>query len=495
LQYLGVGVSGYDCGRYGKLGRAAADVQEVGAELARRGAAVRVVSDPERAGVPAVAPASQGSTAIVYWSGHAVAGGQTDLRLVLKDTDEAGSPLWTLDPARLTGGALARGVSQVLLVLDTSHDGTAIPNVAALASRVDGPRWVGVLATSQPYEQAVDGQFGRIFTDLLRHGSDGGQLHWNAYNAAVRGVDVLRALAERWPVYAGRQPWTGAFGRSSPMLANPRYDPAAPPRTLAAVLAGDPTPAADPATTGAHDDPDALVRDLAALDAADRTIALHLLRVAAASFGAGVPARDVWPRLASTLRNDEARADLDDYTDADLTRVLEPLARHMVVSTSDGRAVYRPAGPALTAHVLTHPGTRYRVDQAAAHLARAATVGAAPLLVDPYLTRYAAAHRARALRRPARTVPTKPAGLTVAGLTALVDAVAERLRTEADNGEQANQALTDALTTLAHALDGSSAGHTRAALDHLSAATHARTESTAALTAAVAALTHYRNTL
>ncbi|GIJ44930.1 hypothetical protein Val02_18160 [Virgisporangium aliadipatigenens] len=462
-------MSGYDCERYGKLGRAAADVQEVGAELARRGAAVRVVSDPDRAGVPSVAPASsQGTTALVYWAGHAVAGGQTDLRLVLRDTDEAGSPRWTLDPARLTGGALARGVRQVLLVLDTCHDGTAIPNVAALASKVDGPSWVGVLATAQPYEQALEGQFGRIFTDLLRHGPDGVRPHWSAYDAAVRGVDVLRALAERWPVYAGRQPWVGSFGTSLPMLVNPRHDPAAPPRTLAG--------AAGPG----DDDPAALDRALAELPKADRAVARHLLRVAASAFGAGVPARDVWPRLASVLRNDEVRADLDDYTDADVARVLEPIARHVLVSGADGRAVYRLAGPRLVAHVLAGTGARYRVD-----LAAAAARGD-----DPYLRRYAEAHRARALRRPVSATPRRPAGLTVAGLSTTIAAVERRL-----TDDPAYEDLRDALATLADTVEGSASRHTRDALDHLAAAARSRAESDAALTAALAALTRYRDLL
>src|SRR5207248_2110994 len=152
---------------YAELPLAVTDVEAVGKELSRRGFQVEHLSDPTDAEVRGrlqslLAGCGDGEAVVVHWAGHGVWQGQDDLRLIVRDTSADARGAETAQPAQLAEDALAAGGRQVLLILDTCHSGAAMVEVVRLASRFAGVRaetagdltWVGVVASSQSYENA-----------------------------------------------------------------------------------------------------------------------------------------------------------------------------------------------------------------------------------------------------------------------------------------------------------------------------------------------------
>jgi tetratricopeptide (TPR) repeat protein len=239
-------VSRYDDAHYPELTRAAADVQEVAAELERRGFRADCLLDPTDADVRRELRTRLGGfeTVVIYWAGHGVSHGEHDLRLVVRDTGPAAVLDETYDPAALVDRALHGGARQVLLILDTCYSGSAAVDVLRVAAQFAGMQstmdseqaWVGVVASAQSYEEAVGGRFAGSLVGLLRDGPSGAEYraHWSAHNAGVRGVDLLDALRAEWP-HQVQQPWFGSFGWSRPILLNPRYAQDAPDRLIEAL--------------------------------------------------------------------------------------------------------------------------------------------------------------------------------------------------------------------------------------------------------------------
>jgi len=243
-RYIGVGVSRYDEPCYAELPFAVTDVEAVGEELSRRGFQVEYLRDPTDADVRRRLQslvAGCGDAVVVYWAGHGVWQGQDDLRLIVRDTSADARSTQTAQPAQLAEEALAAGGRQVLLILDTCHSGAAVVEVLRLAARFTAvgaeaagdSRWIGVVASSQSYENTVGGRFAKALLRLLREGpsSSAYKIHWSAHNEGVRGVDMMHALWEEWP-HDVQLPWFGQFGWSQPMFPNPRYRADAPERLV-----------------------------------------------------------------------------------------------------------------------------------------------------------------------------------------------------------------------------------------------------------------------
>ncbi len=134
-------------------------------------------------------------------------------------------------------------------------------------------------------------------------------------------------------------------------------------------------------------------RDLRALTGtgAAEVAARRLLTALAWSYGAGLPARDVWPALASALVSEGG------YDDGRVDWVLQVLGRYIVESGEGGEAVYRLFHQELVDHLASDPEQGRRIDLAVGTLlVDQSGHGAHPDNVSPYVRRHAAAHLARA---------------------------------------------------------------------------------------------------
>jgi hypothetical protein len=134
-------------------------------------------------------------------------------------------------------------------------------------------------------------------------------------------------------------------------------------------------------------------RDLRALTGGGtaEVAARHLLTALASSYGAGLPARDVWPALASALLSEGG------YDDGDVDWVLQVLGRYVIESGEGGVAVYRLFHQELVDHLASDPDQGRRIDLAVGRLlVDQSGHGAHPGNVSPYVRRHAAAHLARA---------------------------------------------------------------------------------------------------
>jgi len=134
-------------------------------------------------------------------------------------------------------------------------------------------------------------------------------------------------------------------------------------------------------------------RDLRALTGtgAAEVAARHLLMALAWSYGAGLPARDVWPALASALASEGG------YDDGRVDWVLQVLGRYIVESGEGGEAVYRLFHQELVEHLASDPDQGRRIDLAVGKLlVDQSGHGAHPDKVAPYVQRHAVAHLARA---------------------------------------------------------------------------------------------------
>src|SRR5439155_21136127 len=112
-----------------------------------------------------------------------------------------------------------------------------------------------------------------------------------------------------------------------------------------------------------------------------------LLTALAWSFGRGLPAREVWPTLASALARD------GEYDEDDVAWVIRVFGRYIIESGEDGEAVYRLFHQGLVDHLAQDPQQAQRIDLAVGRLLTDQSgQGTYPERISPYLRRYAEAH-------------------------------------------------------------------------------------------------------
>jgi hypothetical protein len=386
MLYLGVGVARYRDPAFPALPAAKTDVNRLRPLFEDRGHRAAVLPSP-RSGTEVSgfvdAHAAGHTAALLHWAGHAVVNPGGDLLLA---TNESRSDDVAHDKVRaedLIDQIVAAGVRQLMVVMDTCGAASgmlealrsALARIERGSAELRKDAWIGVLATSQSDGTAVDGAFGRAFHRLLRTGPRGraDRVHWNAYNAAVRGVDVAHAAHSAWDGGRAQQFAYQSIGWSQPILPNPLYDPAAPPASLGA-LAGGPAPS---------------TKDLRT-DLADHAELTPLVRVLAAAEGRGMPARDVWPWVAAALRPDEQ------VDDDDLNDVIDKFGRHLLIDSEYGQAVFRLANPHARRSLLDVQ-TSNEIDHAVIRLFRDQSRRSG-VAVNPYLREHVRAHVRRAGR-------------------------------------------------------------------------------------------------
>ncbi|MGW0866140.1 hypothetical protein [Streptomyces sp. NPDC002611] len=246
-RYIGIGISRYH--HYNQLTRAVTDVRRVAGELARRGMTAEVMEDPTDAEYRSTFRTRLGDLSdgvIIYWAGHARNDGAA-FGLITRDTP-GGDPDRNAmtDPATLLDAALRADARQILVILDTCYAGSDIVRLAQLAQRFEEARaavggkriWVGLLASAQSYERAVDGKFASALLRLLSEGPSTveHQRRWSAHNSKISGEDLIRALCAEWPPDDAQEPQTASYGISEPLLLNSRYSRSAPERFVEDVL-------------------------------------------------------------------------------------------------------------------------------------------------------------------------------------------------------------------------------------------------------------------
>ncbi|MER8095546.1 tetratricopeptide repeat protein, partial [Streptomyces goshikiensis] len=236
---LGVVVEHYQSGRFPHLTGATAQMRELCELLEERGYATTVVEDPPRDALDRPVrdwakdwDATGGhGPAVVVWSGHGILDGQ-ELRLVVRDTDDAEYEDETYSANLLTSAALRAQADQVLLLIDTCHAGAgvfeslkkALDKLSTRNLPPDRAAWIGVLASSRPQEKAEAGgilleTFARVLREGLR--SDTYRSEWSRRNGQISGAAVMQAVLDEWPTEIGQRPLDAMTGRIRPMFDNP----------------------------------------------------------------------------------------------------------------------------------------------------------------------------------------------------------------------------------------------------------------------------------
>ncbi len=235
FRFVGVGIDVYE--HFVPL-TAVDEVQQVGNLLHSKGFGVETkcnVSDSEaEVGLKELLPTSGfgGEVLVVLWAGHGERTATNELRLITTDV-MAGEPA-TRTARQLIERALRTEASQVLVVVDTCFSGAAVSSGAEV---IDGLReafpdptgWVGVLAAARSFEVARDDVFAAELKRVLTSGPRDAslRLRFNAFNAGVRGDDVIDVIKQEWPTDRQR-PDDIQRGLPRVMFPNPRWDPNAP---------------------------------------------------------------------------------------------------------------------------------------------------------------------------------------------------------------------------------------------------------------------------
>jgi hypothetical protein len=397
VRYVGISVDRYRDGNCPDLPSARRDVRNLRTQFELRGCLGQKIVNEGRNSVirKLKTPVDGHRSMVLYWAGHGLQDKRDGLHLLLPDAESYGGEV--VRPSDIIGAVLQSGIHQLLFVIDTCYAGdgiveglrAAVINADSTQYAAGEDRWVGVLAAAQGYERASN-VLGSRFVDLLRKGplTAADRVHWNAYSAAVRGVDVAHALHGRWPRDSTQQPWFGSFGWSQPMLPNPFYDPAAEARRADALF-DEQTEQPRPARS--------LHQHLATLDERQRNTATHLLQVLAAGYGRGVPARDVWAAVASKIENPDGDPTESIYSDEDLAWTLRVLGRHIVVDGEAGQVVYRLADddPEAKRRLLADHEVVQRIDSAMLRLLAVQRQRSRhdQDQVNPYLVMNASRHR------------------------------------------------------------------------------------------------------
>lgn len=239
---VGVGIGAYE--HLDPLPRAASDVAEVAERFRTAGFSLMMALDRAREEVvravydalPANGLGASGTVLVVYWAGHAAADIATGSVRLLAAGNRADDP----DEMVVTADGLAQlaarpGASQLLLLLDTCQSGAAVVDMARVVDAVQRKRidrehrWVGIVASCQDYERAVDGALARKLLDLLEHGPADRvlRMRWSSYQAGLRGDDLIDALVKEWE--QDRQvPKVLSFGDPWLIMPNPIFRPGAP---------------------------------------------------------------------------------------------------------------------------------------------------------------------------------------------------------------------------------------------------------------------------
>ncbi len=235
-----------------RLPRAVSDVEAVADRFQGAGFTPTTILDmPREPTVRAIHEALpeeqlRGSSAVLVllWAGHAAENSNTrSLRLFTtanRASDPDGLAVTAEDVAEI---AARSGASQILMILDACYSGGSVIDVARVVDSVqhkliDGePRWLGVFASSQAYERAVDGALASKLLDLLEHGPSTRemQIRWNSFQAGVRGDDLIDALAKEWQEER-QAPKRFSSGDPWPILPNPRYREGAPEQVVEHLL-------------------------------------------------------------------------------------------------------------------------------------------------------------------------------------------------------------------------------------------------------------------
>lgn len=249
MALVGVAVAKYDCmERYGELPKCEEGLRALAKTLAGHTFLIvnPSVSDLTFRLVDALPKGGyKGRALLVVWSGHGVAVKGTHLRLVVRNTAEP-TLTETYQPAALGELAANTGADQILVVLDTCHAAAGIlPTLEAVQSVTEAAMkaeevWVGVLATSQSYGRARDGELLSQLTELVLNGprtAEERSTVWGPYNRFIRGDEFLHTLAAEWPMADPKQTLQPAtIGKARNFIPNPCWAESAPEEVVAHLL-------------------------------------------------------------------------------------------------------------------------------------------------------------------------------------------------------------------------------------------------------------------
>jgi hypothetical protein len=255
--FVGVGITEYDEARgLKRLPKAVEDVESIAAILgaAPFDLAVSTSLDDRRdvlitklnQALPKNGLAGRETTVVVLWAGHGKHHEATDsLQLFLRG-NSADDPIDEAFAADQLAARIARsGASQILVLLDTCRSGSAGLDVARVMDNLHkklvaaGQRWVGIVASSQDYQNAIDGAFAAKLRELLEKGPKDRtlRLRWSSYQAWLRGDDLVDALVREWEDDPARQaPKPLQMGLPWLLLKNPLYRPGQPDQVVEHLL-------------------------------------------------------------------------------------------------------------------------------------------------------------------------------------------------------------------------------------------------------------------
>ncbi|MEV4207796.1 tetratricopeptide repeat protein [Nocardia salmonicida] len=174
---------------------------------------------------------------LLMWSGHGHITGSD--RFVLPTADDA----WVA-VEDIVDFCMDSGADQLLIVVDACYAGAGINAALATArtafrnkANAGQRRWVGVLVSCAPHEQARDGAFGATLSRLLTHGPspEKRQLRWSVHNKKISGDDLGIALQEEFDGH-DQAPEFDRSGRSEQWIPNPLWRPGAPARVVEHLL-------------------------------------------------------------------------------------------------------------------------------------------------------------------------------------------------------------------------------------------------------------------
>jgi tetratricopeptide (TPR) repeat protein len=183
----------------------------------------------------------RGGALVLVWTGHGRIGAHDKLELLGRATaTQDGRLAWAED---LGEWAARTGAAQVLVVLDTCESGAGVAPSLSMADAVIAGRsdpsaaWFGVIAASRSDQTARSGVLASELRRLLSEGprDEKLRLRWSAYDARVRGDDVIDALMKEWSE-PRHSPQQAATGNPWPMLRNPLHRPRAAHRVVEHLL-------------------------------------------------------------------------------------------------------------------------------------------------------------------------------------------------------------------------------------------------------------------
>jgi hypothetical protein len=171
---------------------------------------------------------------VIYWTGHGFSG--RDHMLVLKDAPLEPTPIDDGLPTAALGNAIGRSKAEkVLVLLDTCYAGQGAGGIAAalideLNTHVERPgyiRFFGVIASAHALQQAPEGVFGKILTDILDGDGTIGR-DWTDHDDVISFSALADAAHAALQSQIRRAPSTIAIGHGGSFLPNPRYQEGAP---------------------------------------------------------------------------------------------------------------------------------------------------------------------------------------------------------------------------------------------------------------------------